>query len=404
MQQSNQRPLQSAQAVLTPSLVRIMAIASGITVANLYYIQPLLEQISRNFNVTQVSVGFVAMLTQVGYAIGMLLILPMADTIEKKRLILLMAALAGCSIFIVSRAGNIPTLAAASFAVGFTSIVPQLLLPLAAQLANPKDRGRIIGSVLSGLLIGILVSRTFSGFIGQYFGWRLVYLLATFAMIALFLFLFRFLPKCPPISNMPYRQLMTSIGGVIKKYAALRQASILGAMMFASFSAFWTSLVFLLNTPVYHMGANIAGLFGLVGIGGALFAPIVGRISDKRGPKFSVCIGLVVLIVSYLFFLLAGHQLWALIVGVILLDLGAQAGQVSNQARIQALDDNARNRINAVFMVSYFIGGSLGSFIGSLSFSHFGWIGVCIFGFITQAIAVVFQIRSFHTVDSVEQK
>lgn len=195
--------LSTRKTPLTQFLILIMAAASGITVANLYYIQPLLAQIAHMFGVSEVSVGFVSMLTQVGYALGMLFILPLADIREKKKLVLSMLALAAISLFVMALAWNVPILAAASLAVGFTSIVPQLMVPLAAQLADSKTRGRTIGSVMSGLLIGILVSRTFSGLIGQMWGWKMVYLIACALMVILALFLVRFLPVCQPVSTLP---------------------------------------------------------------------------------------------------------------------------------------------------------------------------------------------------------
>lgn len=374
---------------LNSFLVLVMAAASGITVANLYYIQPLLGEIARTFHVTQVSVGFTSMLTQIGYALGMLLILPLADIREKKSLIILMLLCSACSLIFMFFSFNITVVSIAAFAVGFTSVVPQLIVPLAAQLAEPKERGKIIGTVMSGLLIGILLSRTLSGIIGEYFGWRKVYLLAASLMILLAIFLSRLLPICPSNSKMRYNELFKSMISLTKTFSVLREASINGAMMFAAFSAFWTSLTFLLESTHYNMGADAAGLFGLIGVAGAIAAPIVGRIADKKSPKFTVGIGILVVIASYLCFFMLGFKLLGLIIGVILLDLGVQSCQISNQARVHALNDEARNRINTVYMVSYFLGGSFGSFLGSYSYANFGWSGVCILGLLTQLIAVV---------------
>lgn len=374
---------------LTHFLVLVMAAACGITVANLYYIQPLLAEIAREFHVTQVSIGFVAMLTQIGYALGMLFLLPLADIMEKRFLIIIMLFCSAFSLLLMFFSFNITVVSIASFAIGFTSVVPQLIVPLAAQLAKSKERGKIIGTVMSGLLIGILISRTFSGVIGNYFGWRIVYSIAAIVMIIQAIFLSRTIPLCPPISNMSYGKLLKSMAGLIKNQPVLREAALNGAMMFGAFSAFWTSLVFLLESPHYHLGAEAAGLFGLVGITGALAAPAVGRIADKKSPKFTIGIAIIIVIISYLCFFLFGFKLWGLIMGVILLDLGVQSCQVSNQARIQALNEEARNRINTVYMVSYFIGGALGSFFSSYSFVHFGWNGVCAVGILTQLIAVM---------------
>lgn len=381
--------IQQTDFKLNGFLVLVMAVASGITVANLYYIQPLLVEIANSFHVNQVSVGFVAMLTQIGYALGMLIILPLADIKEKRLPIVIMLLCSACSLLLMYFSLNITVISIAAFAVGFTSVVPQLLVPFAAQLADPKERGKIIGTVMSGLFIGILVSRTFSGLVGEYWGWRVVYLIAAALMIILAISLSRLLPLCPPTSSMKYKELFKSMASLTKSLPVLREASLNGALMFAAFSAFWTSLVFLLESSHYSLGADAAGLFGLVGVTGALAAPIVGRMADKRNPKFTVGLGMIAVILAYLCFLVYGFKLWGLIVGVILLDLGVQSCQISNQARVHALNDGARNRINTVYMVSYFIGGALGSYLGSYSYAHFEWYGVCTLGLLTQLIAVV---------------
>lgn len=385
--------VQQSDSKLSNFLVLVMAVASGITVANLYYIQPLLVEIANDFQVTQVSVGFVAMLTQIGYALGMLCILPLADIKEKRSLIVTMLLCSAGSLMFMFFSFNITVISIASFAVGFTSVVPQLIVPFAAQLADPKERGKIIGTVMSGLFIGILVSRTFSGLVGEYWGWRMVYFIASALMIILAISLSKLLPLCLPTSSMKYKELFTSMMSLTKSLPVLREASLNGAMMFAAFSSFWTSLVFLLEGSPYHMGADVAGLFGLVGVTGAMAAPIVGRIADKRSPKFTLGIGMIAVIFAYLCFLAFGFKIWGLIIGVVLLDLGVQSCQISNQARVHALNDEARNRLNTVYMVSYFTGGALGSYLGSYSYAHFGWYGVCVLGLLTQLIAVVIYIK-----------
>jgi predicted MFS family arabinose efflux permease len=380
-------PEQELEGRLSKSLILVMAVAGGVAVANLYYIQPLLVQIAGTFHVAQVSAGIAAMLTQAGYAIGMLVILPLADIREKRSLILTMLICAACSLLLMYFSSSITVLCAASFAVGFTSVVPQLIVPLAAQLADPRERGRIIGTVMSGLLIGILLSRTFSGFVGEYCGWRTVYLLAAALMVLLAVFLSRCLPVCLPVSKLKYTELFQSMVALAKTLPVLQEASVNGAMMFGAFSAFWTTLVFLLESPHYHLGADAAGLFGLAGVAGASAAPFVGRMADRRSPKFTVAVGVLIVILSYLCFFAFGFKLWGLITGVILLDLGVQSCQISNQARIHALGDEGRNRINTIYMVSYFIGGALGSFLGSYGYARFNWYGVCSVGLLTQLVA-----------------
>jgi predicted MFS family arabinose efflux permease len=378
--------------ILSKTLVLIMAAAGGIVVANLYYAQPLLSEIARTFKVSEGSIGIVAMLTQMGYATGMFFILPLGDIRERRGLIVLMLYLAAGALLLMSMAFNLPILLFAAFAVGFTSVVPQLIVPLAAQLANPRDRGKIIGTVMSGLLIGILLSRTFSGIIGGAFGWRVVYIIGTTLMILLATLLKVTLPVTKSTSSIPYSELIKSLWGILKSEKVLREASINGAMMFATFSAFWTSLIFLLESPVYKLGPQAAGLFGLVGVGGALTSPLVGRLADKKSPRFTVGIAVLISTLAYICFWTLGFKIWGLVIGVIFLDLGTQSGLVSNQSRTQALNAEKRNRINTIFMVSYFLGGSLGSILGAYNWAHYGWTGVCITGFIFQLIAIIAHI------------
>lgn len=380
---------------LSQFLITTMAIASGIAVANLYYIQPLLEEIANSFHITQVHIGIAATLTQNGYAVGMFAILPLADIREKKSLIIFMLGSAACSLLLMALSINSVMLCIVSFLVGFTSITPQLLIPLAAQLAEPAERGRIIGTVMSGLLAGILVSRTFSGFIGQYLGWRYVYFIAATFTLILAGFLAAVLPRCPSTMQLRYSRLLKSMFTLTRELPVLREAALSGGMMFAAFSVFWTTLSFLLAGPHYRLGPDAVGLFGLVGLVGVMAAPIAGRLADKKSPRLTISFGIGIVVVSYLCFLLFGFQLAGLIVGVILLDLGVQSCQISNQARVHAISEEARNRINTVYMVSYFLGGSLGTFLGSYSYAHFGWQGACIVGLATQAAAAAIHINGY---------
>ncbi|CUU45981.1 MFS transporter [Clostridium beijerinckii] len=379
----------NTRPILTKLLILVMSIACGLTVANLYYIQPLLGDIAKTFHVDQLSIGFAAMLTQIGYAIGMIFILPLGDIKEKRNLIVIMLLFSVISLMSMFFSSNIYILTISSFAVGFTSIIPQLIIPLAAQFSNPQQRGQTIGTIMSGLLIGILLSRTVSGILGSYLGWRIVYLIAAIMMFALMLILRKLIPLCNPISDIKYSELLKSMIHLIKTEPILRESSLNGALMFSAFSAFWTSLIFLLESSHYNMGAEAAGLLGLVGVSGALAAPLVGKVADKRGSRFAIGICIVVVIVSYLLFFLFGFKIWGLVLGVILLDLGVQSCNVSNQARVHSLNEETRNRLNTIYMVSFFLGGAFGSFLGSYSYSHFGWYGVCTFGIITQILALI---------------
>ncbi|KOF58262.1 MULTISPECIES: MFS transporter [Clostridium] len=375
---------------LTRFVVLVMAVTCGVTVANLYFIQPLLTQVTKAFDISESSAGFVVTLTQIGYALGLFFFVPLGDMKERRSLITKMLIFVAIALLAVAFSPNYFALLVASFFIGFTTIIPQLIVPFAAQLAKPSERGKIIGTVMSGLLIGILLSRVFSGIVGQAFGWRTVYVIAGLLMLLLAVFIKYLMPVSKPTSRLSYKELIFSISGIIKKERVLRESAINGALMFGSFSIFWTSLVFLLQSNVYNMGTREAGLFGLIGVVGASAAPIIGRVADKKSPKFAVGIGVVLSTLAYVIFFFFGYKLFGLIAGVILLDLGNQTGQVSNQARIQALNDEARSRINTVFMVSYFIGGAFGSYLASISFEHSGWNGVCVVGFAFQFVAVIF--------------
>jgi predicted MFS family arabinose efflux permease len=368
-------------------LMILLSVASGVTVANLYYSQPLLEELSRFFQASPTIIGIAAMLIQIGYALGLLFLVPLGDIRERRSLIMAMVCCSILALLGLSFAVNIGWLMAGSLLVGITSIVPQLIVPLAAHLARPAARGQVIGSVMSGLLIGILLSRTFSGIVGSAFGWQAVYRVAAVMMGLILLVFHLWLPRSTPHSVMSYGQLLKSLGGLIRTQPVLREASLVGAMMFATFSAFWTTLSFLLKSPVYHLGAEVAGLFGLVGVAGALAASVVGRATDRKNPRFTLTIAIIFSAASYLCFGIFGYRMWGLIIGVILLDLGVQSGQISNQARIYALDAAARNRNNAVYMMFYFCGGASGSLLGSFCWGMFGWTGVCVLGMFFQIIA-----------------
>lgn len=375
--------------VLTKPAVLLMAVICGVSVANLYYIQPLEAQIADAFRLSQNAAGIAAMLTQIGYALGLLLFVPLGDMTERKSVILRMLFLVAAALFAAAWSPSYTILLAAMFAIGLTTIVPQLIVPYAAQLARPEESGKIIGDVMSGLLIGILLSRTFSGFVGAAAGWRVVYWAAGGLMLLMAVIVRSRFPKSESAAQMPYSALLGSIPGLIRRQRTLRESALNGFFMFGSFSAFWTSLIFLLETPHYRMGAREAGLFGLAGVAGALAAPLIGKAADRKSPRYTVGIGVVLSTLAYLCFSFFGLHIWGLIVGVVVLDLGNQCGQVSNMARVQALGDEARSRNNTVFMFSYFIGGAAGSFLGTLCFQQLGWYGVCGAGLLFQLMAIL---------------
>lgn len=375
---------------LTKALTMLMTIACGVTVANLYYIQPLEAEIASSFHISQNTAGIAATLTQCGYALGLLFLVPLGDMIERRSVILRMLLLVGISLLAAAWAPNYGILFAAVFAIGFTTIIPQLIVPYAAHLARPEEQGRVVGIVMSGLLIGILLSRTFSGLLGSVFSWRTVYLLAATLMLVLIIVIRLVFPKSQPVSGMSYYELIKSIPELIKTQRSLRESAINGFFMFGAFSAFWTSLIFLLETPVFRMGAREAGLFGLAGVAGALAAPLIGKMADHKSPRYIVGIGVILSTCSYICFYLLGMHIGGLLIGVILLDLGNQFGQVSNMAKVQSLSDSTRSRNGTVFMFFYFLGGASGSFLGTFGWQNFGWKGVCSVGILFLLLAVMF--------------
>lgn len=380
---------QSQPFVLRQSLLWIMAIASGLAVANLYYNQPLLADMATSFGISRDKAGYISTFTQIGYALGMLLFVPLGDIRERRKLISTLLILVTISLLGAAASTHIIWMYIASFVIGLTTVVPQILVPFSAQLATPEQRGKVIGTVMSGLLFGILLARTISGLIGGTWGWRWMYGIAAIMMFVLFLVLRRKLPHVEPLMKSTYSELLISIGGLIRQYAVLREGALIGALNFASFSVFWTSLSFYLEGEPYHYSSQIAGLFGLVGVVGALGAPIVGRIADRIQPKWIIGAMIVVTLISFAFFGWLGGTLIGLMIGIVLLDLGVQGAQVSNQARIYALNDSARSRLNTVLMVSTFVGGAIGSSVSSYMWKIGGWSAVSLSGGVFMLLSLI---------------
>jgi predicted MFS family arabinose efflux permease len=387
---------------LTPSLLWVMAIATGLIVANLYYNQPLLDDMARTFHVGSGKAGQVGGLTQLGYATGMLFIAPLADMIRRKRLIMGCLAMATVALILVGMATGINLLIAASYLVGIFSLIPQLLVPMTAHLAKPEERGAKIGFVMSGLLLGILLSRTISGFVGAHLGWRAMFYIAAGIMVVIWLLLFFLLPEVEPEYTGTYGALMKSLLTLIKEEPALRVAAIRGALCFACFSAFWVTLTFLLREN-FNKGSDVAGLFGLVGAFGALAAGLMGKLSDKMDAYKLSAFTLLLIVVSFIVFYFSAHSFLGLIIGVIVMDMGVQATHISNQSLIFALRPEARNRINTIYMVTYFIGGGFGTYLAAQAWAHYKWTGVCILGIAVSVIAVVVHLLSHRIVQKIRR-
>ena len=299
---------------------------------------------------------------------------------ERKRLILWLCAATTAALLGVAAAPSLAWLGAASLLVGLFTVVPHVALPLAAHLAAPAERGRVIGAVLGGLLAGILSARALGGLVAQALGWRAVYLVAAAAMAALGVALQVLLPRQPPEASLPYRALLRSLGTLLRRHRELRRASLLGAAGMGAFSVLWTALAFHLAAPPFGLGSGVAGLFGLAGAAGVVAAPLVGRVADRRGARFTSGLALTTLLLAWAVLALLGWRLWGLLAGVLLLDVGVQANQVSNLARVHALEPAARSRLNTVYMVAYFVGGAAGTWSAARAWAAWGWPGVCAAG------------------------
>lgn len=381
---------------LSGKMIGLMAAASGIAVANIYYIQPLLNSAAEYFNISGSQASLLATLTQTGYALGLFLILPIADLIERKKLILTMIFLSILSLLGMYFSKNFILTCVACLAVGITSVIPQLLLPLCAKLSDEQVRGKNIGHIMSGLLTGVVLSRVVSGAVGKYIGWKSIYIIAVVLMSILFTVLKFTLPVCAADEkgDLNYTSSIKSMFSLPKKFPIIIEAAINGFMILAAFSALWTVLTFHLQGTPFNFETNIIGLFGILGVSGAMFAPIAGKISDRRSAKFTVGINIAIIIVSYLCFIIFGFKVWGLIAGVVLLDMGVNSCNVANQTRIQSLSESERNRITSIYMVTMFAGGAVGSYLGSTLYNHFGWYGFCTIGIITQLIAMIVHIIS----------
>ena len=379
---------------LSRGLLFLMTAASAVAVANLYYNQPMLADMAREIGANAHQIGLVSTFTQAGYALGMPLFVPLGDFVERRRLLVALFFAVGIFLIAAAIAPNLVWLVTASFLIGLTTLMAQIIIPLATELSAPEEQGKTIGSLMSGILLGILLARTFSGEISAHFGWRSMFWIAAGLALAFGLLLYFRLPHVAPHSNISYQQLLHSIWRLAVETPKLRQISLVGGLLFAAFSAFWTTLVFRLETPPFHYGSQAAGLFGLIGAAGALVAPIAGRMSDRKGPRYVVGIAISTILAAYSCFWGLGAHLSGLILGVVLLDAGVQAAQVANQSRVLALRPDARNRVNTIYMICYFSGGSMGSLLAAWAWSGWRWAGVCIVGIaFALAAAAAFKAR-----------
>lgn len=385
------------KTTLTSSLILLLSITCGVVVANMYYIQPIGTKVATSLSVSTSAIGILTMLTQLGYALGLLFLVPLGDVVDRPKLIIRMAALSAISLLAAFFAPSFTLFACASFLIGLLSIVPQIIIPYGAVLAGPKARGKVMGTLLSGLLVGILLSRTVSGIVASLFSWRMIYLFALVLVAILTGLLYWKMPRTQikTTSSVSYLDSLKSLPYLVKTQRLLREASISGFFMFGTFSIFWSTLIFYISSPVYHWGTFEAGILAIFGLSGAVAAPIVGRLSDSYSERKIVGMGLAMQTLSFVALLVAGSHLVVLLVAIILLDVGNQFGQVANQTRVQGLGEAASNRNNTVFMFMYFIGGATGSLLGTTMWQQFGWLGVTLTGLAFQLCAYICQYIIF---------
>ena len=358
----------------------MMAVMAGFTVANLYYNQPLLDLICRETGITQVEANLITVVTQIGYALGLLFVVPLADMVSVRRIVVVGMSVASVSAVTIGLAGNVWVLWGASLTLGVSSIMPQLFIPMAALYSQPENKSRNMGYVASGLITGIVSARAVSGYVGDWLGWRWMFFIVAFLMLVGLLVSLRMMPQVTLTFKGTYRQLMQTVGSIFMSHPRIRLYSLRPAMSFASMMSIWSCMAFHLAGSPFHAGSDAVGMLALCGVAGAIAASGAGKYVPRLGIfRMSIiggCLQLMAWISAWLF----GDTYTGLVASIILADIGAQCLQVSNQSGSLQQLPQATNRVNTIFMTIFFIGGSLGTFFSGLGWSMAGWLGVCIVG------------------------
>lgn len=354
-----------------------MASSVGVVVASLYYPQPLLPELGRAFHLSVAETGAVAMLGMAGAGLGQIVFVPLGDIRERRRLILTLIAGLSLALALTAAAPNPLWLMVGVFLTGLGASVNHVTIPFAAALAPPEQRGRVVGTVISGLLLGVVLARTYAGWVGEAFGWRAVFALAAVLVAALGMLLARRLPASPPAADLSWPRLIASAWPLWRSQPVLREAVLVNSLLFCTFSGFWTAMVFFLEGPPYFYTSRGAGSFGLIGAAGALCAPLAGRLTDRHGGRRNVLFAILTMMAAFAVLGRFGTSLAAFISGVLLLDLGQQTSHVSNQTRIYGLLPEARSRLNMIYMTCSFTGGAAGSYLSTWWWNRAGWTGVC---------------------------
>ena len=365
---------------MSRGLIALFAIATGQAVASNYLAQPLLDTISHELRVSSGVAGLIVTTAQAGYAAGLILLLPLGDLFERRRLITTLAVITAVGLGAAALAPSAGFFMAVAGLVGLTSVMAQILVPFAATLSPDAERGRVLGTVMSGLLLGILLARTVSGLVAQAAGWRTVYWLAAALMLAQAVLLWAKLPTYRQHVGLSYPRLLGSVLKIARAEPELRLRAVYGALSFAAFSVLWTTLAFLLSAPPYGYGEGTIGLFGLVGAAGALTASVVGRFTDRGWSRRLTGVSALLLLVGYVLLWMGGSSLVPLLAGVVVLDIGSNGVHITNQSEIYRLQPEARSRVNAFYMTSCFVGAAAGSAVAAFVYERWSWDGVCALG------------------------
>ncbi len=373
-----------ATSALPRSLVLLLATSAGLSVASLYYSQPMLGDLGADINASGRALGLVPTLTQLGYAVGILLLAPLGDRFDRRGIILAKATALVAALLLAAVAPSIHMLLVASLAIGLSATMAQDIVPAAATLAPESQRGRVVGMVMTGLLLGILLSRVVSGVVAEHFGWRAMFVVAAASVASIGVAAWRGLPRFQATTQLPYGALLGSLAQLWKRHPALRRAALAQGLLAAGFSAFWSTLAVMLHGAPFHLGSAAAGAFGLAGAAGALAAPIAGRIADRHGPELVTRLGAGLALLSFAAMALsplmpAAAQLGLLVVCAIGFDLGFQASLIAHQTLVYGLEPGARSRLNALLFVGIFTGMAGGAALGSALFAQWGWMAVALF-------------------------
>lgn len=375
-------------------LLWMLAILSGVSVANLYYSQPLLGQMAEELHINEFTVNLIPMVTQIGYAAGLLFIIPLGDLAKRRNIVLTCLSVLIVALIAMGSAQSFGVLAVAACVTGICSVVPQIFMPLASQYSTPEKKSQNVGIVLSGLLTGILASRAISGLVGAWFGWRTVYFMAAVLILAAIAVILTAFPNIPTNFSGRYSELMKSLLTLFREYADLRLAALRAAICFGSFLGMWSCLTFKMSGAPFFADSGVIGLLSLCGITGALAATFLGKFIHRYGVYRFNLLGASLVILSWMVFAFGQNHYATIILGIVLIDIGMQCIQLSNQSTAFSLNPKASSRINSLFMTCYFLGGAIGTFIAGTAWQYGGWNGVCVAGAALALIVLLITLRA----------